>query len=89
MLEALRGCGYENKRTCTPTAEMKSEKQQASRAAAEEKLECVVSRQSGPRAAAPSSPQFQTGTGEETDASCVAPERDMEILRGLADLKRP
>lgn len=89
MLEALRGCGYENKRTCTLTAEMKSEKQQASRAAAEEKLQRVVSRQSGPRAVALSSLQFLIGTGEETDASCVAPERDMETLRGLAGLNRP
>ena len=42
MLEALRGCGYENKRLCALTAKMKSEKQQSGIAAAEEKLEHVV-----------------------------------------------
>ena len=42
VLEALRGCGYENKRLCALTAKMKSEKQQSGIAAAEEKLEHVV-----------------------------------------------
>ena len=40
---------------CALTAKMKSEKQQSRIVAAEEKLECVVSRQRGPRAVALSS----------------------------------
>lgn len=71
MLEALRGCGYEDKRLCALTAKMKSEKQQSGRAAAEEKLEHVVSRQMGPRAVALSSLQLKSLTGEEMDVSCV------------------
>lgn len=55
LLEVLSGCRYEDKRMCALTAKMKSEKQQSGIAAAEEKLEHVVSRQSGPRAVALSS----------------------------------
>lgn len=55
LLEVLRGSRYEDKRMCALTAKMKSEKQQSGIAAAEEKLEHVVSRQRGPRAVALSS----------------------------------